>query len=300
MLQEREKIQQASPQEKAIVKQLNANFDELGDAYLKLGKVNDAEVLYRTALSQRSEDGSDLEKSYDKLTMLYRRGDLKDPAKAEEYNKLLIKFYEDKPPSAQYADALVQLAALYVKTKRYDEAGTLYTRALGIASAQDDWQYPNLILDQQAQVYSKQNKVMEREQMIRQRLEMLTSFINRLDAPARRPRAPINLVSAYLNAIEATADFQSSVRKDNAAARAAYELAFTRFGYITGNVYNAKVLETYAVTLEHYQTLLSKTNMPADAARVGGKIQELREKLLQLNYTQNTPQQGPATSPTAP
>jgi tetratricopeptide (TPR) repeat protein len=280
---------------------LDDDLDAMGDAYIQLGKFSDAEVLYKKALEQRRERPELLWKSYDKLAALYREF-LKDDKRAEEYNNLLLGLLEkNKDTSNNYVSSLVQLAALYVKTKRYEEAGTLYTRALGIASAQDDWQYPNQILDQQAQLYSKQNKVTEREQMIRQRLEMLTSFINRLDAPARRPKVPINLVSAYLNAIEATADFQSNVRKDDAGARAAYESAFTRFGYITANVYNAKVLETYAVTLEHYQTLLNKTNMPADAARVGGKVKELREKLLpQLNYTQNTAQQGPATSPTAP
>jgi len=291
MLQEREKIQQASPQEKAIVKQLNANFDELGDAYLKLGKVNDAEAFYLTALSQRSEDGSDLEKSYDKLTTLYRRGDLRDPAKAEEYNKLLIKFYEDKPLSAQYAAALVQLAALYSEDpNKSSEAESNYKHALDIYAGQRDWQNENIILFRLARLYDKQKKVPEREQALRARVDTLTKYFNQLAIPAGPPpKDPALLVSEYLYAINALAYFYDG--QNTAEAEAAYRRAFAAYDYITGNIYNEKTLKFYAATLEDYQKLLQKLGKQDETAKVVAAAAIVRKKLDQSDQIRMQQQQ---------
>ena len=129
---------------------LDDDLDEMGDAYIKLKKFSDAEVLYQQALEIRvDEPGKEkfLWKSYDRLTRLYREF-LKDDKKAEEYNNRLIELLKDNKDSTnRYVDSMVQLAALYAKEPaRFAESEALYNRALGIASTQDDWQYPNLIL----------------------------------------------------------------------------------------------------------------------------------------------------------
>jgi tetratricopeptide (TPR) repeat protein len=301
MLQQKEKVQKGSPRERAVNKELNGDLDELGDAFIKLGKFNDAEVLYVTALSQRAEDGSDLEKSYEKLTTLYRRGDLKDPAKAEEYNKLLIKFYEDKPLSAQYADALVQLAALYSEDpNKYSEAESNDKHALDIYAGRHDWQNENLILFRLARLYDKQKKVPEREQALRARVDTLTKYFNQLANPAGPPpKDPALLVSEYLYAINALAYFYDG--QNTAEAEATYRRAFAAYDYITGNIYNEKTLKFYAATLEDYQKLLKKLGKQAETAKVDAAAAIVRKKLDQSDQIRKQQQQQiPTQSNTAP
>ena len=286
---------------------LDIDLDEMGDAYIKLKKFSDAEVLYQQALEIRVDEpdkGKSLWRSYDKLTRLYREF-LKDDKKAEEYNNRLIELLKDnKDTTNRYIDSMVQLAALHAKdATRYHEAEALYNRALGIASQQDDWQYPNLILYSLSQLHFKQKKAAEREQAIRQRHQLLTSFFNRLTGPpGRKPKAPINLVGEYLNAVEAMAFLHSSVRKNDLDAETTYEAVVAAYDYIANNVYNSKTLETYALTLDHYQAFLNKVNKPEKAAAVGEKAKGVREKLGQFDkiYNQNQPPvQGPV-APTAP
>ena len=142
--------------------------------------------------------------------------------------------------------------------------------------------------------------------MVRQRLELLTSFFQRLTGPpGRKPKAPINLVGEYLNAVEAMAFFHANVRKNDLDAETTYEAAVAAYDYIANNVYNSKTLETYALTLDHYQAFLNKLNKPEKASKalaVGEKARGIREKLGQFDkiYNQNTPPvQGPV-APTAP
>ncbi len=102
-----------------------------------------------------------------------------------------------------------------------------------------------------------------------------------------------------MNAVEAMAYFQANVLKDDNQAEAAYEPIAVAYDYIANNVYNSKTLETYALTLDHYQALLNKRNKTAAAAAVGEKAKGVREKLGQFNkiYNENTPPvQGPVQS----
>jgi tetratricopeptide (TPR) repeat protein len=281
---------------------LDDDLDEMGDAYVKLGKFSDAEVIYNKALDFRKEHPEKEQfiwKSYDKLATLYREN-LKDDQTAAKYNDLLVNLLKDKKDSSnRYVDSIVQLAALYAKDpNRYGEAEALYQRALGIATAQDDWQYPNLILYQLGQLHLKQKRGVDREQMIRRRLEILTRYFNRLAGPAaQRPRSPNTLVTEYLNAIEAMV----FITKNPADAEAVYQPASAGYTSITRAIFNPKVLESYKSTLEHYKNLLSTNGKPTET--VNGQIDGLTEKLTQLNqiYTQNPAvQQGPGTYPTAP
>jgi tetratricopeptide (TPR) repeat protein len=285
---------------------IDDDLDEMGDAYVKLKKFSDAEVIYKEALALRQESPQKnqfLWKSYGKLTSLYRDNLKNDPA-AEEYNRLLVESLKDnKGGSNLYLDSLVRLAALHAKDPtRYAEAEALYKQGLDIAAAQDDWQYPNLIHYQLAELYGKQRRGPEREQAMMRRLEVLTKYFNRLNGPAaHRPKASFTLVSEYLNAIEGVAFLQSTVNKNDVQAEATFKLVVDAYEPITQNIYNAKTLESYAKTLDRYQVWLTKLNKADQALRVKEKADELRGKVLpQLNqiYTQN--QQGPGTSPTAP
>ena len=94
----------------------------------------------------------------------------------------------------------------------------------------------------------------------------------------------------------------SNVRKNDLDAETTYEAVVAAYDYIANNVYNSKTLETYALTLDHYQTFLNRVNKPEKAAAVGEKARGVREKLGQFDkiYIQNTPPvQGPV-APTAP
>lgn len=282
---------------------IDTDIDALGDAYVRVGKFSYAEGLYEQALEYRIEMPTKdkvLWKSYDKLTRLYREH-LKDDQKAEAYNNGLIELLKDnKEATNRYVESMVQLAGSYAKDRnRYAEAEALYNRALDIALAQDDWQYPNHILYLLGQLHIRQHKTTEWDRVVKQRLEIVTAFYKRLSGPAaQKPKAPINLVAAYLDAIDAAALFQSTVRKNDLAAEAAYLPAFTAYDYISSNIYTKKVLDSYVETLKHYETLLNKQKKPGEAAKVGEKLIALKEKLGQLEKinSQNTPIQSQATA----
>src|SRR5205807_8140772 len=121
----------------AILQNLDNDLDELGDAYVKLGKFSDAEAIFDTALESRKDRSDEkLWKSYDKLAKFYRTSK-KDYSKAEENAKLVVEVGKNKPRSGRYADALIQLAALYgdqfaTDPAKSSEAELLYKQALDI------------------------------------------------------------------------------------------------------------------------------------------------------------------------
>jgi hypothetical protein len=202
---------------------------------------------------------------------------------------------------------MVKLAAFYAKdSSRYKEAAELYEQAL-TAAGDDDWQYPNLIHYSLGQLYLKNDPV-KRGKQIQARLDLLASFFKKLtDKTDPRPKAPITLVSEYLNAIEASAFVQSRVNKSDVEAETVYRKVFAASDYITREVYNVKVLETYASTLDHYQTLLNKLKNSADAAKaaelgkvVHSKLEKLRQadEITRQQSNQQIPQsQTQSTSP---
>jgi hypothetical protein len=284
LFQQKEKVQHSISQEKTVVKQLSGNLDELGDAYVKLGKLTDAEACYVTALSQRYGDDSDLEKSYDKLTKLYRRDDFEKYEEAERYNKLLIEFYENKPQSAEYAGALMQLGALYALIpNRTSDAESSYRSARAIYKARRNWWYENVIVYRLSKLYEKQGRLPEQERELKDRSDTLAEYFGALVAhKTLEPNDPVTLVSEYLQAVNALGDFYKR-KNDWPNAAVAYARAFDASQYITGNIYNEKILKFYATVLDHYQAVLIKLNDNPLATRVSGVAQAVKEKLRQDN-----------------
>lgn len=284
---------QAQP---TLVRGLTADLDELGDAYVKLGKFSDAEAIYVTASELRKHDSNELWKSYDKLAKFYRINK-KDYAESERYNKLLVEYYQGKSDSPEYAAALMQLGALYAEDpNRAADAESYYRSALKIYAARNDWWNQDLILYRLAKLYEKQGRVPEREQALRDRVDVLTKYFNQITTPsAPRPKDSITLVSEYLYAISALAGFYKG--KDNAKAEAAYDQALAAHDYVTRTIYNEKILKFYGATLDEHQKLLKDLNREGDAVAVANKNQVVKEKLRQFGqYREQSVQQtlGPA------
>ncbi|HEV3470583.1 MAG TPA: hypothetical protein VG148_14770 [Pyrinomonadaceae bacterium] len=270
-----------------LVKGLTADLDELGDAYVRLGKLPDAEALYTTALGYRQGTPEQFA-SYYKLARFYLEH-MKDYAKAEEFKQHLNAAFQediyrgDSALAAQYAAALVQLAATYAKEPdKLADAESAYQRALDIYATQEDWMNENAVLYSLDELYRKQRKTAEREQVVRRRLETLTKYFRRLTGlNAGRPKSPILLVTEYLNAVE-RAGIILARNKKTAEAEAAYRGAFEASDLITGSYSSLKVLTSYASTLERYQALLDEQGKKPEAERVAAKAMAVRDKERQF------------------
>jgi tetratricopeptide (TPR) repeat protein len=284
----------------SVVKSLTADLDELADAYVKLGKLNDAEEIYLSALGYR-KDTPDRFESYHKLITFYL--DKKDEAEAEKFRKLLFEGYKDKQQSTQYAAVLMRLASAYLRDpNKFSEAESAYQRALVIYQTQEDWVYENRVLYQLGELYLKWKKTSKREQAIADRLKTLTKYFKRL-ATSSPPKSPTTLATEYLNSIDAAAFLYERNGKLEQAA-AAYQQAFDASGLITkAFASNAKVVTAYVTTLDRYHYLLRKLGKPVEAAKVVADLaRTLREKQLddarketeQAQYSQQQP------APTAP
>jgi tetratricopeptide (TPR) repeat protein len=295
----------------ALIKDLETDFDELGNAYIELGKLDNAEKVYLAALAERNASADDLEKrkSWDKLTKFYRKYK-KDNANAEKYARLLVESYKVDTQTSGYADALVQLASLYSESpNKSSEVLPLFSRALDIYAQEGDWMNENVVIYTLGELYRKQKRVPDWEnrweEALRRRLATLSKYFNRLVDPAvtAKPKSSVLLVSEYLNAIEAVGIFSTLHKKDD-EAEAAYRLAFAAFDYITRNIYNSRVLDFYARTLDGYTRVLNKLKKEGDAAKVAEKARGVREKLRQFDQISEQQkvqqiQQG-ASQPTAP
>ena len=270
----------------ALIKGLDADFDELGNAYVPLGNFDNAEAAYLMALEVRNRDGNVLEKrkSWDKLTRFYREYK-KDYARAEEYNKLLLDSYKVEPRSPLYAEALELLAALYSKNpNKSAEVAQLYESALAIYAQQGDWSNENRVIYALALFYKEQKLVPEGEQAHRRRLVTLNKYFNRLADPAAtpKPKSPVNLVSEYLNAIDIVATLSTS-QKNSAGAEAAYRLSVDAFDYITRNIYYLKALNYYVAILDKYISLLNSLEKKGEGVKVAEKARSVRDKVSQLD-----------------
>jgi hypothetical protein len=278
--QEKDLEQRAKDEaEKDARLKISADADTLGDDYVAEGKVEEAEAAYLEALSQREKDPNANEKwkSWDKLTKFYRR-DKKDFTKAAYYNDRLLEAHKVDPQSLQYAEALVQRAALYVDEKKLSEGESSYNQALEIFKGQSDWMNENVILFRLAKLYQEPDRVAERERALRARVETLARYFNQLaNKTSPEPKTPDLLVSNYLHALNVLAGFYKG--KDNAKAEAVYLQAFEASGYITSNIQDEKVLRLYANLLEDYRRLLVALNKEAESAEVLNRAKSIQEKL---------------------
>lgn len=288
--------------DKAARQQLSTDSDARGDLYVELGKFDDAEPYYLQALAQREQDGDpvQLRKSWDKLTKLYRKMGPKDYPKAEKYNELLLDAYAVDPKSVQYADALVQRAALFVQESSYPEGESYYNRALQIYTDLHDWKDENLVIYRLTKLFEKQpNKRNEREQALKNRVDTLAGYFKQLTSQTDPvTQDSVYLVSEYLYALDTLAIFY----KDSAAAEAVYEQALAASDYITSNIpsaNNKNIPTRYAAMLGHYLDLIKSRNNPAEAEKVA-QLEQVLAKLPKPPPVKTTAPQNVQTAQPSP
>jgi len=292
--------------------------DVVGNIYLRLNQFDKALKLFEFALDVRrrspvSVDHDLVWKSLFNLASLYRKHPKNDPRageydqKAEQYSRELVEFLrQQKPNSGTYADALIQLASLYVDVYSTDpakssQAESFYREARGIYAKRNDWWNQNLITFRLSKLYEKQKRAPEREQALNERVELLTGYFSNLVAQKQiQPNDPITLVSEYLHAINALAYFYGG--RNPAGAETAYARALSAHNYITQNIYNEKIIGFYADTLKDYAQLLNNDKQQTAAKQVIEKEMMARDKLHQFDQIreqQNVQQvrQGSATAP---
>jgi conflict system STAND superfamily ATPase/tetratricopeptide repeat protein len=272
--------------ETSISSGLATNLDEMGNAWVTLGKVGYAESMYLEASRLRTESKSEQWKSYDRLAGFYREFK-NDAAEAEKYKNLLGTAIKGN------VDLLMQVGDLHSDDpyseddKKTTEAETYYRQALVIYERQKDWNGENNVFFRLSRLYLKQKRITDRQQAQRDRVEALGRYFRQLATNADTlPKDPINLMNQYLYAINAIAWKNES----NSEADATYRLALDAFDYIAINIDNEKVLKFYAATLEDYDSLLkNKLNKEDEAATVKKKVDVVREKLRRLGASISTP-----------
>jgi tetratricopeptide (TPR) repeat protein len=299
------------------LKELNDDLDELGGAYVRLGKIDAAEQFYLHALTLRDwldraeakQQGSSTVpafnrfESYHKLTTFYLQHK-KNYAKAEEYTKLLTDAYKSEPQlAARYAAAQVQLADTYARDpNKAAEAAEAYERGLAIYAGQNKWMEENKILYKLDELHRKQKNLPERERAIQRRLDTLTRAFKLLAGPGKdRTKVPLVLVTEYLNAAE-RAGLVYGRNKKGDQAEDALRRTFDAYDFIVSMDYlkvseNMKVLDAYASVLDRYTDLLYSRGRK-DVAAVVEKTAAVRKKRRELEVSQleKDEQQDPAPS----
>jgi tetratricopeptide (TPR) repeat protein len=274
--------------------------DDLADTaatlYARLGKLDLAVALYEYAKDIREKstgaDHKDLWISYDnlrKLYLLYKDRTKMEVARhralAEKYNKLLLDAVKDMPQKTRYANALLQLGALYaLDDNRYPESEVYYNQALLIFQGRRDWMNENIVWFRLGKLYEKEGKETQREQALKQRVDTLARYFSQITSPpGPRPENPVSLVSEYLYAINSLAAYYKDLKTDvaTANAEAVYHQAFLAANAITSKIYSEGVLKFYAATLDDYQKILKANKQVEVANQVGEVANTLREKLRQ-------------------
>jgi hypothetical protein len=136
------------------------------------------------------------------------------------------------------------------------------------------------------------------------RLKLLSGELDAAIGKDSAPTGTVTLVSEYLAAVEAVAYLNLQDKKE-AEAMEVYRRAFEAQGFITGKIYNPKILRYYVKTLNNYRGLLDKHGPTAEAAKVAASAQRLDGMLKEtqrIQYMQNRQQtlQGPSQMAAAP
>lgn len=277
------------------------DLDQMGDLYLKLGRVPQARRSYEVALATRervkAENGS-LPISYLKLANLYR-DEYKDYEKAEIYYKKLIEnrrnvkggsFGPDDPLS-QYVTGLRQLAELYTNDlNRLTEAEGLLNEALEVLSqipARVAWDNEVATYDDLINLYRKQQK--DVQPIYVRKLEAMTA---RRDGFRSSLRSPDYQHFAYPYAQTAGEVADLYLKQNNkAAALAAYAQAFN-FISVLVPTNDPKKLDNFLTNLEKYQALLRENKNEAAAAKFDDVVKRgrIRQKELESIQQETNPQ----------
>jgi tetratricopeptide (TPR) repeat protein len=280
--------------------ELTYQLDQIGDAYIQLGRLPQAEETYKYASDIRIESTlkpGEAWRSYERLgNMFYSQ--IKDKeyaqhinekeyadayAKAKDYYFMLVSFFEPPPTEdvlkGKYAEGLERLARLYSNDpSTYEAAETKLTNALGIRRQRADWKGEFSTLSALVDLFRRENKQPKIDETYQTWLASMSKYIKQYNRPNPVPSVWSGFLSAYVRTVAEMGESYLS-RKMNAQAEAVYAQAFAYSPLIRGRSYDAKVLEMYANSLEKYEALLRELNKPVEAAKVKPDIESVRNKL---------------------
>src|SRR6185369_5809550 len=279
------------------------DLDQMGDIYLKLGRVPQARRSYETALEIREgvvAENPSRAASYLKLANLYR-DEYHDYDKAETFYKKLIDVRRNAngalsgpgDPLSQYVEGLRRLALLYTEDlNRPAEAEELLNQALSVLSplqARLAWDEEEQIYSTLIGAYQRQQKSPEEIQAIRVR--KLEAMSKRSDAFVAQFHWPENgkFTAAYVRSAGDVADYYMS-KNDKAAAEATYARVFDKIQVSTANL-RSEDLDNYLTNLEKYQALLREHKNETKAAQWDETVREGRVLQKELeNRKKENPQ----------
>jgi hypothetical protein len=281
------------------------DLDQLGDLYIKLGRVPQAKRSYEKALEIRegvtAENGS-LPVSYLKLAKLYS-DEYKDYEKAESYYKKLIdtrknvkgNLYGPNDPLSQYVEGLRRLAILDAEDlNKPAEAEGLLNQALSVLSpiqARLAWDEEERIYSILVALYQKQQKSPQEIQSVRVR--KLETMTKRRDAFAGLYRTPdyARFMSAYVRSAGEVADYYLG-QNNKTAAEATYAQVIDKINVSTAYL-KGDELDNYLTNLEKYQALLREHKNTAKAAQWDEIVREGRTLQKELENRQKESQPNP-------
>jgi len=284
------------------------DLDQMGDLYLKLGRVAQARHSYESALEVRERvvaENSSRATSYLKLANLYR-DEYKDYEKAEIYYKKLIEnrrnvkgnLFGPDDPLSQYVTGLRQLAALYTNDlNKLPEAEGLLNQALTALKPVQGrlaWDDEGAIYDDLINLYRKQQK--DVQPMYVQKLAAMTA---RRDAFRSLLRSPEYQHFAYPYAQTAGEVADLYLKQNNkAAALAAYAQVFN-FISLSVATPDPKKLDNFLTNLEKYQALLRENKNEAAAAKFDETVKRgrIRQKELESIQQETQSQQSEPPKP---
>jgi len=278
------------------------DLDQIGDIYIRLGRVPQARRSYEKALEVREgvvAENSSRAVSYLKLANLYR-DHYNDYEKAESFYKKLIdnrrnvkgQFFGPNDPQSQYVEGLRQLANLYKDDlNKPAEAELLLNQALTVLSPAE----ARLVWDEEEQIYSALVSIYQKQQKPPQeiqsvRVRKLETMTKRSDAFTLLYRTEdyAKFMSAYVRSAGEVADYQLS-NNDKTKAEATYAQVFDKIhvstAYLEGNE-----LDNYLTNLEKYQSVLREQNKAAKAAQWDETVKEGRALQKELENRQKESQ----------
>jgi len=280
------------------------DLDQLGDLYIKLGRVAQAQRSYATALEIREgvkAENDSLAFSYLKLGNLYR-DEYHNYQKAEEYYTKLIEnrkgvkggFGGTRDPEEQYLNGLRQLAILYTENlNKPADAEVLLNRALTVlmgGNPRSNWKPEVEIYSELVSLYQKQKKSPQEIQSLRVR--NFDMMIKRRDTflPVGRMSTDRKFIAAFARMAGEIADYYIS-QNNKTAAEATYAQVFDAINATTHMLpYDDDELDNYLTNLEKYQALLREHNDTVKAAQWDKVVKDGRALQKELEDRQKESQ----------
>jgi tetratricopeptide (TPR) repeat protein len=274
------------------------DLDQMGDIYIKLGRVPQARRSYESALEIREgvvAENPSRAISYLKLANLYR-DEYHDYEKAETYYKKLIEIRKNvkgelfgpSDPLSQYVEGLRRLALLYIDDlNKPAEAEGLLNQALTVLTPV----HARLAWDEEVQIYSalvalyqKQQKSPEEIQTVRMR--KLATMTKRRDvfSALYRTEDYAMFMAAYVKSAGEVADYYVS-KNDKTAAEATYAQVFDNIHVSTAYLHSED-LDNYLTNIEKYQALLREHKNEAKAEQWDEMVKEGRALQKELESRQ--------------